>query len=404
MRVTDNRRDSAVAKRSIAPRETPARDALEASRYNYTERFYADNRWGRVAIFLLAVAVFVPIPLIGPALFLLPPDDVPAINSVILLAILPAAMAGLLIGALREYRCWREALVLTSFGSIAVGLEAIRQIGESTDYMLSLEAPFLIFIGAFFVSGLPFWRVALTLGIVFGIILGVESYATTFGGEERVEVFSTTLFIVLLLMAGMLYEHANRRKYAFERQLREQALRDPRTNLLNLEGLQHYYPRVFRQAHREQAPLTLAFLDLDHFKALNDRHGHLHGDRALERVAARITEFTRRPLDLAVRYGGEEFLLVWFDSDAERAPRIGGELIAAVRDLAIEHRDSPDHVHLTASAGVVQGWVMSPDEGIEEWLQAADTALYEAKSAGRDCAVYRPMADFRSERRYTYAG
>src|SRR5271168_3468798 len=130
------------------------------------------------------------------------------------------------------------------------------------------------------------------------------------------------------------------------------------------------------QAGRNTSPLAAVLLDLDHFKMLNDTHGHESGDRALA-VVGRIISSTIRASDFAARYGGEEFLVLLPDSDGEAAM-----IVAEKLRNQIEHAELVGAGSITASFGVA---VMPTDAGEpDELLRKADRALYAAKEGGRN--------------------
>jgi diguanylate cyclase (GGDEF)-like protein len=162
-------------------------------------------------------------------------------------------------------------------------------------------------------------------------------------------------------------------------QLREQALCDPLTGLYNRRYLNEFFDREIARMQREQLPLALALIDLDHFKRLNDECGHLVGDDVLKEVARHLLE-NLRSTDAVFRIGGEEFLLILPGVDpgeaTSRLHLICSQL--ASRDLPTCGGDQ----RVTLSAGLAC-W---PQQGqqLDELLQAADAALYEAKHAGRN--------------------
>lgn len=156
--------------------------------------------------------------------------------------------------------------------------------------------------------------------------------------------------------------------------VRRSAREDTLTGLLNRTALEQTLPREIALAQREGRRLSLLMLDVDHFKRLNDRHGHAAGDAALRRLAGVIERSIRRS-DLAFRYGGEEFVLLLPNTSAAGAQRVGER----VRDqLRLETGASP---RLTVSTGIAQ--LTAADEG-STLLARADAALYAAKQAGRD--------------------
>ncbi|WP_349292058.1 GGDEF domain-containing protein [Pseudomonas sp. KB-10] len=132
-----------------------------------------------------------------------------------------------------------------------------------------------------------------------------------------------------------------------------------------------------------RAPLSIAMLDLDHFKQINDSHGHLVGDAVLRHCADHLQQRLRRN-DSIGRYGGEEFLLILPGTDASGAL----ELVDQLRQSLTQHPAQIDdkHIALSFSAGVY-GSTSSVAEDITAMLLKADTALYRAKHAGRNTQV-----------------
>lgn len=154
----------------------------------------------------------------------------------------------------------------------------------------------------------------------------------------------------------------------------EQARRDSLTGLANRRVFDERIGAMMDGARRYGHPLTMLSMDLDLFKKLNDTHGHAEGDHALVRVADTLATMVRAS-DLLVRMGGDEFLLVLPDSDAEAAKKLAHRIRRAVGDLGFgsEGRD-----HLGISIGIAS-W--QRNQTLQEWMQQADEALYQAKGA-----------------------
>lgn len=161
------------------------------------------------------------------------------------------------------------------------------------------------------------------------------------------------------------------------------ALQDPLTGLWNRRGLELELPKLLALASRYAAPVSVAFLDIDRFKSVNDIHGHPVGDEVLRRLGAIIGASVRRE-DLAVRYGGEEFLLVLYGADLEAAR----EVVERIRARFHGERIPPIPHPLTLSAGVAGGRVPGSLEEVEEWILKADFALLRAKETGRNRVTF----------------
>jgi diguanylate cyclase len=126
-------------------------------------------------------------------------------------------------------------------------------------------------------------------------------------------------------------------------------------------------------------PAALVMVDIDHFKRVNDNHGHPAGDAVLRALADRLVLHFPRQADCVVRYGGEEFALVLRDCDGAAARHKAEAMREAVRRMTVEHAGQA--LLITVSAGVAE---CVPGESAEEWMERADAALYRAKEGGRD--------------------
>ncbi len=164
--------------------------------------------------------------------------------------------------------------------------------------------------------------------------------------------------------------------------LAEQARRDPLTGAYNRLQLEEVLEREFQEALRHGRPLSIAFIDLDDFKHINDRHGHLVGDQVLQ-------EFTRclaghlRQSDLLARYGGEEFLVVLANCDASAAHTTLKRILAEISRTPMALVDGVP-LYITFSAGVASQGDGDRFSSAQELLRAADEALYGAKRDGRN--------------------
>ena len=154
-----------------------------------------------------------------------------------------------------------------------------------------------------------------------------------------------------------------------------QARRDALTGLPNRLVFEERIDSIIKQADRYGSPLTLAALDLDHFKAVNDTMGHLMGDRVLQQVSKAL-QGQIRTSDLLVRMGGDEFLLVLPNTDMAAARNLGERLCRAVEYLGI----TAGRARLGISIGLAQ-W--RPEISKHQWLEQADDILYQAKKNGR---------------------
>ena len=153
---------------------------------------------------------------------------------------------------------------------------------------------------------------------------------------------------------------------------------DALTGLPNRRALDRDLLPLVRRARSGHRSLAAAMIDLDHFKVVNDEHGHAIGDQALQAMAGILREATREH-DLAVRTGGEEFLLVVVDATVDQAAQACERLLSSVRSYP--WHEITEGLRCTVSAGVAS---LGDEEEVAAWLARADRALYTAKATGRD--------------------
>jgi len=161
---------------------------------------------------------------------------------------------------------------------------------------------------------------------------------------------------------------------------RQLSMIDGLTGLYNRAWLNDLLPTMVATAHGSNAPLALIMIDLDHFKRFNDSHGHLAGDEAL-RAAAQVLSGALRPTDFAVRYGGEEMMVLLPDTSDKVALAVAERLCDRMRQAKVFGDMRQPLPHITASLGVA---VLQPQQSERDLIQAADAALYRAKEMGRN--------------------
>lgn len=194
-------------------------------------------------------------------------------------------------------------------------------------------------------------------------------------------VAGTTLSLRIQAVRSRLHQQRNELSHAVD-QVRQLATRDELTGLPNRRHLNELLHERLQHARHGGPQLQLALLDLDHFKAVNDTHGHAAGDEVL-RIFARTIASGVRCSDTVARWGGEEFILLM----TETAPADGARLLDRLRErvAALALQLPTGTARLTFSTGVA---CLRPGEGAQELLRRADEALYQAKASGRDQVVW----------------
>nr|WP_210318893.1 diguanylate cyclase [Rhizobium paranaense] len=162
------------------------------------------------------------------------------------------------------------------------------------------------------------------------------------------------------------------------------AYTDALTGIANRRVFDEVILTEFTRARRNGSPLSLLLIDIDHFKSYNDTYGHLEGDKCLKAIGDVLRSVVMRTSDLAARFGGEEFAIVLPGTDRDGALALAELLRSALHQLAIPHRASSKSI-VTTSIGVANMFDGSTFASAVELVEAADQALYDAKTKGRDC-------------------
>jgi diguanylate cyclase (GGDEF)-like protein len=217
----------------------------------------------------------------------------------------------------------------------------------------------------------------------------LEASTLALGAVTAASVIRVPWFAVVLLPAVFMLQH-----HALINRLVEAATMDAKTALLNSSAWHHLAARELARAQRKGESAAVLIVDMDHFKRINDTHGHLAGDDALHAVGEALAA-ELRGYDAVGRFGGEEFVALLTDVDAEAAAGVAERVRRRIESLRIAGggRHSTD-LRVTASIGVA----LSPEhsDDLTELIWLADRALYVAKEAGRNAvrvAAAAPIAD-----------
>lgn len=224
----------------------------------------------------------------------------------------------------------------------------------------------------------PWWRTT-AFDFALGIFLSALGLAVIYVRERGIRARQAQLQALVLERTEQLEREKHQLLNAREA-LREQATHDALTGLLNHGAIHDVIASEIARTLRDKAPLAAVMIDIDHFKSINDRYGHIAGDHILREFARRIRD-TVRPYDAAGRFGGEEFLLVMPHLDLAEATRrldiIQASLCGELFNVG-EHR-----IPVTCSIGATVFRGDSPTS-VEKFLNRADKALYRAKNNGRN--------------------
>lgn len=288
-------------------------------------------------------------------------------------------------------RRWSAPLTVLAMILTGIGLCLQHVIGRMHDFHVphefaALAVAAVCMLGRLRLRYLMPWAGLLTLAVSV-----IQLYGFDFSSAAFYNVVSIWMLLLLSVTAAYLLESSARENWRQRGLLESQAALDGLTSLPNRRHFDRTFVQLLRQAAREHKNVALMVLDVDHFKAYNDRYGHPAGDECLRRIARWMEQSMRRPQDFCARIGGEEFAAVWFDARMDFAPMLAAKLRAGITDLGIEHVGGVHRSVVSASGGFVQIVSPSNEEAAaafaSEMVQQADQALYEAKRGGRDRMV-----------------
>jgi diguanylate cyclase (GGDEF)-like protein len=220
------------------------------------------------------------------------------------------------------------------------------------------------------------------------VLVDLGSANGTFVEGERVRerVLSSEDRFQIGTSTTLKFSIADELEAGVQRKLVEAALREPLTGLYNRRHFQERFAAEVAVAHRHGRPLSLLMVDVDHFKRVNDRHGHLAGDEVLKSVARALAQGIRIE-DILARFGGEEFVVLAREAAAGEAMGLAErlrQLVEVAQTRWESGHDVPVGISVTVSIGVAQ---LGADQTERDLFERADNAVYKAKKGGRNRVV-----------------
>lgn len=266
---------------------------------------------------------------------------------------------------------WTEVVLHSALGTLLIGWDS------GFHYYL------LMFIPAICLSTPLRWVFPCLLGLLVYYI-GLDATMRVIDPIEPihdlalyiVHVFNLTVVFAMFSYLSLFYINV---VVSAQRKLRVMATTDPLTQLLNRRQMKFLLELEIERFRRSESPVGLLLLDVDHFKQINDTHGHEAGDKVLEALAGLLREQLRAQ-DLVARWGGEEFLVAMPNSDSEATQRAAERIRTATQSLdwgKIITSENP----VTLSIGATQ---LRTDDEVSQLISRADKALYQCKNQGRN--------------------
>jgi diguanylate cyclase (GGDEF)-like protein len=306
---------------------------------------------------------------------------------------LPLVLIMLVLTTQRLYLRWYQLAVQIAAPLFGVG--TVLMAVEATPAQLPLVAARLLLAAFYF-----YFMIGLTFGAALRtnlMLIGAYTAAALLGLiAPTVAIYSVFVLFSANVIGGAgcyALEYANRVAFLERQRLAQVAMHDGLTGLLNRAALEEQARNLWQHAQVARLPVSVLLIDIDHFKAYNDRYGHQAGDRCLKDVATAISNAVRRrPLDVVARYGGEEIIAILVGGDRSEAVTAAARVLKSVADLGIAHTASATRPHITVSVGVAS---VEPggDYSHDHAVRRADVALYLSKGRGRDGWSFHEEAD-----------
>jgi diguanylate cyclase (GGDEF)-like protein len=332
------------------------------------------------------------------------PDVFPQAVVVRLLILTPLALA-MFAALFFNPRPWlREAMEATMMVLVVCGILYLLMESRSPLADHAFYSLLLIVLFSNLIQRVRFWYAVVSSIVAMVLAAAAVPHIDTMPAATGLgAMMSLVTATVLSLIANYNLEHEQRRNYLvalrdvlhreqlveLNKELSVISTVDAVTGLANRHRLERYLAALWETALESGRPVTMLMLDIDHFKRFNDHYGHQAGDQCLKKVADIIRAQLRAKEDLAVRYGGEEFIIVLPDAGLIDGIRIGERIRRTLEALRLPHLASPEPHAVTVSIGVSCG---KPSASLSphELIEAADVALYNAKNRGRN-RIWPPM-------------
>lgn len=358
----------------------PARFVNPDEEAQFEQQYLASGRPSRIFGFGLFLVLAVPCPLYAPWLLHLQLEDL--LHTALILSWLAFIISSALclVANIRiTAKARLDSLILGGNLLALVFVLALRQCAAEAGAYVPLSVAAILVTGVGFLASLShrptllFFAIAASMGVVSELSLPVDL------GLSGPELFIFLNICLITCFGALAAEVKARAAWRAHDRLNTLATIDSLTQLPNRARFRATVKSAMAQAARDRRSVALAFLDVDRFKQINDEHGHHFGDEVLTMLGRTITQHARRPLDLAGRFGGDEFVMFLYGLSEQDAVRNLENLLEHFRHAP----NSKPAVQLTVSAGLL--WIADPQQQLfDDYARAADSLLYEAKGAGRD--------------------
>lgn len=344
----------------------------------------------RTAMFVALFLVYAINPMLQPWLFGIPSQMGDLMFWLQAGVVVPMALASVAVSsALRINHLLARAVQQGTILAACLVELAQRHLALTGGYPYPAETFMLVILAATSFGGFGPLRISFGVVLLTGLAIFQELHWAPASFDTRGQIFVLLSLALIAVFGSYTTGRINRRAWLHQTHADLLSRTDALTGLPNRINFNRLLVRSIQQARRTGVVVGVMMLDVDHFKAVNDEHGHLFGDTVLRRIGqVLLDEVARRPLDIKARFGGEEMVAVWYDITPEFLQTQAELLQSSIRALSLQAPDGRA-VRVTASLGVT--WLQPGlDAEPEDLLRQADSLMYRAKTLGRDRIVSAP--------------
>lgn len=274
--------------------------------------------------------------------------------------------------------------VVTALLLLGIGSVAIVAINYSNGHISPYEGILLTIIAAYFLVGIDFrsatmCSVLIVISYLYTLFIVYQEYSLIYYNLSFV-----VLTLVICAVGGYGVEKQLRINFLKNEILTILSQRDGLTGIYNRATLEYKLRKTIFASLRETQGVAFSLIDIDYFKNYNDFYGHVKGDQCIQLVAEALQRCCKRPTDFCARFGGEEFVVVWFPTKPDSVIAMVNAIQEEIKALKVAHEDSNVSEYLTVSGGMVY-FDSVKEISNDDLFHIADTALYNAKNLGRNC-------------------
>ena len=354
---------------------------------HYRHALRKNLRYPRSLLFVISAIGFAVSPMQELSLFRAP-AELQGILTVFALVVAPISFAAAFVSfVITIPRAFAQGVQSAAVMVIFSAVFALRHLGLTSDFQYPAAMPGIAMTAVAIFGSFSAYRMLPVMLLFYVLGIAQELYYLNEQSVSQLPAYSL-FYLFLISILGLYTNEALRRQSWIQGKSASILARsDVLTGLANRGAFNYSYLISFNQARREKKLLAVLVLDIDHFKQINDRFGHMAGDKALQHVGAALTAAAaQRPLDICARLGGEEFVVVWYDAPPESLASLAERLLSAIRAIELTLPDQQVPYCITASAGLT--WLIPTAESNPDHVFAkADALMYRAKNDGRDQAA-----------------